>query len=261
MAAFCRVRGFQTMEVFAQAGGLESSFDLGEWDRVLETAEEMLAWDREHGPTRVGVIALIYRGWVQLRRGDIEAAAATAEELLPFAREIGYAEYVTPPVVLSAEICLARGDAEGARARIREFAEITRDQEDYRAMFLPVVARVLVAADDVEGVERLVAATGPEASPRGRLSAVTARAVLAEARGDLEAALDGYREAVAGWGRYGFELERAMGSLGAGRVLLALDRAAEAGDDLDAASQLLRSLRAAPLVEEAEGLRRAVAAP
>ncbi|MGE5459833.1 MAG: ATP-binding protein [Solirubrobacterales bacterium] len=261
MAVFCRVRGFQTMEVFAQAGGLESSFDLGEWDRVLDTAEEMLAWDLEHGPTRVSIIALIYRGWVRLRRGDVDSAATTAEELLPLAREIGYAEYVTPPVVLSAEIALARGDAEGARARIREFAEITHDQEDYRTMFLPVVARVLVAVGDVEELERLLASTAPEVSPRRRLSAATARAILAEARGDLPAALDGYREAVAEWGRYGFGLERAMGSLGVGRVLVALERGAEAGEHLDAAAEVLRSLGAVAFLEEVEGLRRAVASP
>ena len=45
----------------------------------------------------------------------------------------------------------------------------------------------------------------------------TARAMLAEARGDAEEAADGYREAAALWGEYGSILERGYALLGLGR--------------------------------------------
>jgi len=77
MVEFCRARGFSMLVLWGQAGKLESLFDIGEWDRVVEMTREMLAWDEAHGPTRVGLIALEYRGWVQVRRGRWEEAAAT----------------------------------------------------------------------------------------------------------------------------------------------------------------------------------------
>jgi len=255
LAAFCRVRGFQTMALFAQAGALESMFDLGDWDQVLGASHEMRAWDLEHGPTRVSVTALTYEGWVHLRRGGVDEAAATLETLMPLARAIGYAEYLAPPLVLGAECHLATGDREGALAHVREFEEVTAEQEDYRAMFLPVVVRILVAAGAIEDAAALVAEAGPPASPRHRLGLVTARAVVAEARGELEEALAAYREAAAGWGAYRFGLECARTSIGASRILLALHRESDAEPLLDGALRLLRPMGAAPLLEEATALR------
>ena len=183
MASFCRVRGFQTMALFAQAGALESMFDVGDWDQVLRTAQEMREWDLEHGPTRVSVTALTYEGWVHLRRGGVDAAATTLEVLMPLARGIGYAEYLAPSLVLGAECHLATGDREGALEHIREFAELTEEQEDYRAMFLAVVVRILVEAGALEDAEALVGEAGPPSSSRHRLGLATARAIVAEARG------------------------------------------------------------------------------
>jgi tetratricopeptide (TPR) repeat protein len=255
MASFCRVRGFQTMALFAQAGALESMFDVGDWDQVLRTAQEMREWDLEHGPTRVSVTALTYEGWVHLRRGGVDAAAATLEVLMPLARGIGYAEYLAPSLVLGAECHLATGDREGALEHIREFAELTEEQEDYRAMFLAVVVRILVEAGALEDAEALVGEAGPPSSSRHRLGLATARAIVAEARGGLEEALAGYREAAAGWGVYRFGLECARTSIGAARVLLALRRDGDAEPLLDGAIRLLRPMGAAPLLEEAEALR------
>jgi tetratricopeptide (TPR) repeat protein len=254
MDAFCRVRGFQTMAMFAQGGALESLFDLGEWDRVLRTAEEMLAWERDHGRTRVSVTALTYRGWVHLRRGGVAEAATTVAELLPLARAIGYAEYIAPPLVLAAECRLALGDLEGAVASVREFVDVTEGQEDYRTMFLPVVGRVLITAGALEDAERLVSDAGPPTSSRHRLAVISARAILAEARGDYEEALERYREAAVGWGEYRFGLECALVSIGAGRALLALGRDREAVPFLTEAGRLLEPMGASPFLEEASAL-------
>ena len=254
MEAFCRVRGFRTMAVWAQGGALESLFDLGDWDRVLRTAAEMLLWEREHGPTRVSVIALTYRGWVHLRRGGIEEAASTAQEVLPLAREIGYADYLAPPLVLSAEVALLQGQDALAREHLRDFVRVTAETDDYRTMLLPLVVRALVGLGDVGEAVELVEGVRSPSTVRLQLSLLSSRATVAEARGDLARAADLYREAAVGWGEYRFGLECARLSLGAGRCLLALGREEEGVPLLVEAGRLLRPLGARPLLEEVEAL-------
>jgi class 3 adenylate cyclase/tetratricopeptide (TPR) repeat protein len=256
MTAFCRTRGFATLGMWAGAGTLESLFDLGEWDRVLEMTEEMEAWDREHGRTRVTVIALTYRAWIHLRRGELEEASQALEELLPGAREVGYAEFLAPGLVIAAEISLARGDVDRALAFTREFVEITSAQPEYRGIYLPVVVRTLVDAGAVSEAERLVGQTPEPTSERPRLSLRSTRAVVAAARGDHEAAVAMFEEALPGWAAYGFGLEEARVLLGLARSLLALGRAGEARPRLIRARELASRLRAAPLLEEIDDLLR-----
>jgi tetratricopeptide (TPR) repeat protein len=262
MIEFCRARGFRTLAIWAESGALESLFDLGEWDRVLATGEQMLAWDREHGPTRVAATALIYVAWVHLRRGDLERAEAAAAELLPRTREIGYAEFLGPALVISAEVAVARGRAAEAIELAEEFASLTEDELDYRTLFLPLVARQLVAAGAVDRAEALVASTPDRPSAwRVGLSAITARAVVAEARGDFGGALERYREAAVGWGEYRFGLECGRSTIAVGRCLLALGRDREAVRALTEAKAILASLGARAFVAEADDLlARAVAA-
>ena len=254
MEAFCRVRGFHTMEMWARGGALESLFDLGEWDRVLRTSAEMLLWDRQHGPTRVSVTALTYRGWVHLRRGGVEEAAATCEEVLPLARGVGYAEYLAPPLVLAAEVALARGDPEASRQHIRGFLDATEGSQEYRTMFLPVVVRVLVSLGEVREALRLVGEAEETATSRHRLGMLSSRAIVAEATGDLERAAELYAWAAVGWGEYRFGLECARVSLGAGRCLLRLGREQEAVQLLTEARRLLQPLGARPLLDEVQTL-------
>jgi class 3 adenylate cyclase/tetratricopeptide (TPR) repeat protein len=254
MNAFCRVRGFQTLAMWSYGGALESLFDLGEWDRVLRMVDEMLAWDRQHGPTRLSVTALTYRGWVQLRRGYAEEVAATLAELLPLAQEIGYADYLAPALTLASEDALSQGDPAGAVGHIRRFVEVTRGSEEYRSMFLPVVLRVLVAAGAVEEAEELLGGAGEPTSLRHRLSILSARAVVAEATGEAAEALELYVEATEGWRGYGFALERARALLGQARSLLALDRGPEALPLLETARSLVAQLGARPLVEEIDSV-------
>jgi tetratricopeptide (TPR) repeat protein len=247
MEAFCRVRGFRTMATFAQGGALESLLEHGEWDRVLR-------WEREHGPTRVSIAALTYRGWVHLRRGDIDEAAAACEEVLPLARGIGYAEYLAPTLVLAAEVALARDRRPASRGHVEDFLATTVGARGYRTMFLPVVVRMLVALGDLEVAIELVEATGEQTTSRHRLGLLSARATVAEAAGDPAGAQALYREAAVGWGEYRFALECARVSLGAGRCLLALDRGEEAVRFLTEARRLLEPLGARPLLGEIRGL-------
>jgi class 3 adenylate cyclase/tetratricopeptide (TPR) repeat protein len=255
MAGFCRVRGFATMGMWAEAGRLEALFDVGRWDDAVALAEDLRAWGRAAGrETRPTITALTYLGWVALRRGDREGATAAVRELLPRARDIGYAEFLAPALMIGAECALAGGDAEEARRITREFEDVTRDSPEYRRLFLPLVVRILVGSGDVDEADRLVEQAGEARSRRLILSLQSARGVVDEARGRSEDAAVRYAEAAPGWAEYGFVLEEARTRLGLGRCLLALGRPDQARAELERARELFESLGARPLLDELEAL-------
>ena len=77
-------------------------------------------------------------------------------------------------------------------------------------------------------------------------------AVLAEARRNWESAAARYREAAAGWARYGFPLERGRALLGLGRSLLELEDARAASKALREAREVFDRLRAKWLLADVD---------
>ncbi|HZP89741.1 MAG TPA: AAA family ATPase [Actinomycetota bacterium] len=254
MVDFCRARGFTAMERWAQAGALDSLFDLGEWDRVLASADDVLRWDRESGGTRLGAAALTFRGWVLLRRGAFAELDPVVDELLPRARALEYAEYLAPALILGAERELARGGRDEAVALVHEFVRITQDQPDYRRVYVPLAVRLLVDAGAVDEGESLLGASGGSRHRRQELGVLTSRAILAEARERREEALALFERSAREWTEFGFRLERGRSLLGAGRCLLALGRLAEAHRTLADARSVMLELGARPLLGEVDAL-------
>jgi class 3 adenylate cyclase/tetratricopeptide (TPR) repeat protein len=252
MTEFCRGRGFATLGMWAQAGMLESLFDLGQWERVDALTAEILEWERTHGPSRVGIPALEYRAWVRVRRGRWDEAAELVERALPRARDIGYPEFAAPVAVIAAEVALAAWEPDRVRAALDEFVRVTDEAADYRVALLPVVARILWAVDDVSEAAALVRSAPEPRAKRLRLSLEAARAVVAEARGELEEAARIYAACAPSWREYGFGLEEAWLRLGLGRCLLGLGRDDEARPELDRALELAGELGAEPILRAVE---------
>lgn len=98
-------------------------------------------------------------------------------------------------LVDSPEADLVRGAvalAGGAVDEARKFLDGAWEARELRPRVAPLLAQALLAADDVEGAARILA------SGRGEsLSWRFARAWLAHAQGELDGALDGYREVLA----------------------------------------------------------------
>jgi class 3 adenylate cyclase/tetratricopeptide (TPR) repeat protein len=248
MSAFCQVRGFDTMAMWAEAGRIESLFDAGRWDEVLETSNRLRAWVRERQPTRIDIEALAYHAWVHLRRGDLDAAAEDVEELLPMAREIAYAEYIAPSLMIATEVSLARGDRDDALAYLRELEAAIAHSPEYLRMFGPLAVRTLLSVGLVGEAARYV--EEPSGPLRVRLSMLTSAALVAEARGDHDAAAVRYAEAVAGWAQLGFGLEEARSRIEYARCLQELGREADSRAELERARELLEPLGARPFLEE-----------
>jgi class 3 adenylate cyclase/tetratricopeptide (TPR) repeat protein len=243
-------RGFSGLAQMARMGQLETLFDLGRWDEVLEICREIQAWIRPRGEgTELSVYATIFQTWVRLRRGETRGLAELADELLERARPFG-GEFGAPAALLVAETRRAEGDRPGARRALDGFTEITETSPNFRALFAPIAARALVALGDADGAERIIPAHSDARTDRHRVSLLTARAVVAEARGLDHDALAGYKLAISLWRAHGFRLELGLTLIGAARCLLELDRRDDAADALVEARDVLRPLHAAPALAE-----------
>ena len=247
-------RGFVGSAQMARMGQLETLFDLGRWDEVLAICDEIRAWLRPRGErTELGVYATIFETWVRLRRGETERLAELADDLLEQARPFG-GEFGAPAALLVAETQRVTGDITRAREGIEAFAELTEASPNFRALFAPIAARALVALGDIDTAERLIPDHSDARTKRHRVSLLTARAVVAEARGTYPVALDGYKLAIALWRAHGFQLELGLTRIGAARCLLELDRWDDAADSLTAARDVLLPLRATPSLAEIDEL-------
>jgi len=200
-------------------------FDLGRWDEVLETAQELE--DRPRG--QPAIMARTVKGRVLFYRGRREEAAALAREVLPRARSVGDPQILLPALSLAA---LVASDRQNALALLEELLAVEAPENP----LYPDSARVCVRFGALDLAERMI--RGDErAAPRARHVGATISAILAEARGERDEAALLYAEAAERWQEHSFVLERGLCLLGAGR-----------GEE---AAPLLRSLGAESLLAAA----------
>jgi class 3 adenylate cyclase/tetratricopeptide (TPR) repeat protein len=252
-------RGLLSWARGAMSHTLWSLFDLGRWDEVLERAEELVSWDRSHGSTYWGPWGLSYQVDVLVRRGEVARAAEIEEELLSRAREIGDPQVLAPALVAAALVEQARGELPAALALMAEFQSVTEPMSPFRLTCLPDAVRICVAAGGIEEGRGLVSSRTPS-FPRRRFAVLSARAVLAEATGDLDESLSLYSDAAMSWGEFGVVLEHGLSLLGRGRCLFRLGESVEAAGPLGEAREIFRRLGARPHVAELEGILEASAA-
>lgn len=153
---------------------------------------------------------------------------ALKDRFLPRGRDIGDPQVTSNVLPIAAFIEQAGGSPDAALALVEELERATRDGPAcYRADPLPLVARICRAAGQPELAERFLAGADAPAA-RYRHCLATAHAVLAETRGDVEAALGGYAAAADRWREFGVALEQGQALLGAGRCAARLGGGARA---------------------------------
>jgi hypothetical protein len=103
------------------------------------------------------------------------------------------------------------------------------------------VVRVLIAAGETDLAERIVGSR-PVHVRRTRLAVASSRALVAEARGDLQVAAAGFRETAAGWEAWGGRFEHAHAAGGLSRSLEALGKVGEAALAANKANSIFASL-------------------
>ena len=252
-AEFSRNRGLIYYDRYIRAEILWFLFDLGRWDELLADADELIAWDREHGRSQVSMVALTMKARALVGRGRTAEAGELESGYLPRAQEIGDPQALVPALATAAAVRHAMGDAQGAVDLIEELEERTRGRVVLRRVQeLPVVARICAATGATATARAFIPSDGDLFFARGRLCVTAARAVLAEADGEIEEARDLYAAAGSGWAAFGCPAERANALLGEGRCLVILGRGGEAASIAREAHQIAAALEARPLVAEAE---------
>jgi class 3 adenylate cyclase/tetratricopeptide (TPR) repeat protein len=251
---FARKRGIMASLFWQIAESTWALFDLGRWDEVIAHATEVVEWADQGDLEYAAAIAAPQHALVLLHRGRPADAAPLLERFVPVAREAGDPQVVVPALSAAARLAVARDELPSALELVRELESRTRTGASlYRPNYLTDVVAIAHAAGAPE-----VAAAFLEAEYRstGRMahSVVAARAVAAEATGELEDALVLYEDAAARWERHGFVLGRAEALHGVGRCLVALGRPQEATTPLRDARELFAQLDAQPAVERVDDL-------
>ena len=242
-------RGARQGVRWARMETMWTMFDLGRWDELLEVGAELIATEAGTG-TQVAVLAEIYRQHVLVRRGASDGSVF-GSETLPRALEIGDDQVVVPALRVDALGRLSRGDADDAILAVEELEARMADRPGSRGWLLDECAHVCRVAGAAVLLERLLEGYTPHMT-RDRHCVRMGEAALAELAGDLEAAMEGYREAAEGWERFPHPLQHGLALLGAGRCLLDLGRSNEAGERLRAARDVFGGLGAAPSIAETD---------
>ena len=225
--------------------GLSPLFDLGRWDDCVAAADEVLVWSRRHQTNYPATNAWLKRTEVLLSRGDLEGAAGSLDDYLHLAREIGHPQVLGPALTVAAQVAISVGDQVRLASLVDELlAPITRDGISWDdAIHLTELARVVGAAGRAPEFEARLA-TAPTVMLRHRNSALTARAVLAEQRGDSADALRDHLAAAESWREYGHVLEHGRALAGAARSARALGDEPTAAVLLGEAADILAGLGA-----------------
>jgi tetratricopeptide (TPR) repeat protein len=246
-------RGVLDLALNARAESVWMLFDLGRWDDLLEEAEAVLEWAGAQGNRYLDAIVLPYKAMVRLLSGEPQAAKALEGSFIQLARDVGDLQVLVPALVVGAMINSTLGEASAAESLIQELAQRTDGNHNWRAHHLGDVVRVLLSQRQVDRAEELVVTVSDVPLTRDQHSVVTARALMAEAKGDMEEALVLFGDAAQRWNEYGHVLEHAQALAGAGRCLLALGRTDEASRSLQGAREIFVGLGATPLIAALDG--------
>jgi tetratricopeptide (TPR) repeat protein len=247
----CRQRGILDIGTFCQADLLQCLFDLGAWDELVGSADEVIAWSGAQGGSYAVVLAESRKARVLAWRGEMAPASTLMRNALPRAREIADPQILGCAFPVAALIEQRQGNLMGAVRLVKELEQgIGNSPGTYRAPALPDLIRVCMATGELVLARKLLDGLDVRA-PGLRHCLTTAHALIAEAQGDLEQAADLHAQAAASWSNYGSLPEHGQALLGLGRCLARLQHP-QVSDRLREARAIFARLEARPLIAESD---------
>jgi len=252
--AFAEGRGIDEMALGMSASSRDPLLDVGSFEEILEAADGIAARLEAAGNMQ----DLLQVRWTQARvrtlRGEAHQVSSLMEWAVGSALGSGTPEWIAPTLATAAMVRVASNDHEGATDLLEQADRTPHVRETpYYPAYLPTMVRAAVQAGVVPLAEHLAGGFEP-VYPYQEHALSSAQAILAEARGSPERAVERYGEAARRWESFGVVPERAFALLGRGRCLVGLHRTAEAGRSLREALHAFGALGARPYVEETNRL-------
>jgi class 3 adenylate cyclase/tetratricopeptide (TPR) repeat protein len=252
--AFAQTRGLTEVSGAMTAGTIELLCDSGEHEQALTLAART-ADDSESGGHMLDL--MMVRG-IQTRILTVRGLAAQTAEWLDrletTSRRLAAVELTISSLGTAAAARAALGQHAAATTLLTE-VEASPDSRDthYYAAYLPAMVRTALIINDPKLADQLVVGVQPRV-PIAEHALVAVDAILAEARGELQAGADGYAQAAQRWQQFGMIVEQAHALLGQGRCLTALARSADAIRALEQARALFETLKAGPALADIDAL-------
>jgi class 3 adenylate cyclase/tetratricopeptide (TPR) repeat protein len=222
--AFCASRGVTGSYWWSKSESTWMFYDLGRWDELLATVEEVKAARPETGGLQALELALPYQALVLARRGELDAALKVAESLLPSARASRDLQLSVPALAVTALVRFDLGDHDGALGLTHELLVVLNEASNrHRCLFLAELTRMCTLAGNGDLANEL---GGKPTADLGRAGAsrTTAAATLTETEGAHVDALALYKDAARRWREAAGLPNVAAALLGSARCLIALDR-------------------------------------
>jgi class 3 adenylate cyclase/tetratricopeptide (TPR) repeat protein len=252
--AFAHDRGLAETVTYITGSTLDPLFGSGAFDEALDVAAA-IADRSENADVTAQVNAGAARARILSLRGQASQVRDSLNWLESTARGAGAPEYA---VIGLAAAALARAALEQHEAAATLLAEILATpgagEIQYYGIYMPMMVRTALELGDRALAERLADGCESNNYPFAAHAGVAVGAALAEARGDHQAAVEGYAQAAERWEQFGVVPEHAFALLGQGRCLTALGQATEATNALQQAREIFDALKAAPALAEADTL-------
>jgi tetratricopeptide (TPR) repeat protein len=249
---FARRRGIDEIALSLDAAIVGALADLGSLQEAVSLAQALASRLEETG----NLLTLLEVRSAQLRalniQGEVESAIALGQWVSERAREIAHPQVLAFTYPPAAEHRVAQGDTPGAVALLSELSKAGSTWESAPcAANLATAIRAALAVGQ-PGLATGLAGTLQPRHPLEQHAVTTARALLAEQRGQHAEAAELFADAAGRWEQFEVPWERAQALLGRGRCLLALGQPTAAA--LRAARDIFASLGARAALTEVDRL-------
>jgi class 3 adenylate cyclase/tetratricopeptide (TPR) repeat protein len=247
---FARRRGIEEVALALDAAIVTALAELGSLEEAMGLAEELAPRLEQAGDVWTLLEVRSAQARALVVRGEQAAAAALGQWIAERAREIANPQIIAVAYPPAAALRVAHGDASGAIALLVELRDADVARTAPYAANLAAAIRAALAAGAPELAAELAGAVQPS-HPLQQHAAVTARALLAEQRGQHAEAAGLFADAAARWDQFEVPWEHAQALLGQGRCLLALRKPAGARQPLTVAREIFASLGAKSVLADA----------
>ena len=250
---FAETRGLTEMTDTMTASTLEVLCVSGEHDEALTLAAELAGRFESSDVWGLAVVRVVQVGILTLR-GQAAEAVPSLDWLAIASRRLANLELIIKSLLMAAAARAALGQHDVAATLLREIDTTPDSRESpYYAAYLPTMVRTALTIANPQLADQLATGVRPR-HPIAEHALVTVTASLAEARGELDTAAAGYRDAAQRWQQFGTTPEHAHALLGHGRCLTALGQPTQATQALRHARAIYQTLHAAPALTETDTL-------